>query len=440
MTFPFPVRALTIAEATLSGVLVYRSTQTDTSDASSYSFSSAIGAASADRSVVVAIEWTASGVKTVSSIVCNGVTLTPIRARSTISNTAAVAQYIGAVPTGITGSFTVTMSGTCTNCVLHVYTSDTPSLGVLHIVEVAVNASVATLTDLRTVIGGSIVGVLTNNGTEAITPSYNGSDSLVSDYNSTVESVRRVSTHALTTETVATNDVTFTGSSSAAKEGIGVCYGALSGSAYAPVLADHWTDGVDASSFSYAGKSTGTANANRQTLICFGWEAAATRTVTSVTVDGNAATKVDAREGVSGGAAIYRYPNASGTTATIAITLSGTATRLGVGIYDTRPRGGSNAAIDLGNNGVTATSVSVADIEVYIGGFLIMVGRTASASDDNVSTYNGVDTLTRDVQDTIETARFTYWSCLTTEFATANDPGYSSTNSLARSVAAASWI
>ncbi|ESZ77598.1 hypothetical protein X726_06340 [Mesorhizobium sp. L103C105A0] len=57
------------------------------------------------------------------------------------------------------------------------------------------------------------------------------------------------------------------------------------------------------------------------------------------------------------------------------------------------------------------------------------------------ASYNGVDTLVKDAQVSLEsTTDLALFSCLTTEYAKTNDPGFSATSSNGKRICAASWL
>jgi hypothetical protein len=138
----------------------------------------------------------------------------------------------------------------------------------------------------------------------------------------------------------------------------------------------------------------------------------------------------------AGGVSIYMLPWSSGTTATFVVTMSGSCSNMGVGIFETRPRLLSTILLGGQANAGTATATSVAtnsSVEVRPEGFAIMVGRM-TATETTTSTYTGGDTLTKNAQDSIESTSYSYWSGLTTEFHTNRTGGFSSASSNAKAV------
>lgn len=421
-------------------------TVSDTVDASTFTFSSvAIGDADTNRKIFasVGVASAGGGALTITSVTIGGVTA-KLAMEATGSTDRRASIYVADVPSGTTANVVVVCSVTASECVVSLYRSTIPSLLLIDRDQAHVGSgSVATLTlaNLAVVNGGFFLATLVDAAT-GVTTTYNGTDTIVEDDERA--GVRNyVSASCLTTEDNDTRDITFTTVGNSSFDIAGVSFaGAVGFTPYTPVLADTFSDGTDsAGPFSFAGKSIGTADALRQLVIAFGWESGSQRAPSTVTVDGNAATLVHLRNnGSQGGCAIYRLPWPTGTTGTVAITMNGTVTRMAGGIYDTRPF--RQVEVDSASNTLTAAgAITAADVEIRDKGFIIEVGCSNSSSEDNTVSYNGTDTITRDAQITIETARIALASGLTTEFsAFTNDIGFSSTGSTTKRVAAASWI
>lgn len=108
---------------------------------------------------------------------------------------------------------------------------------------------------------------------------------------------------------------------------------------------------VDTNTFSWSGLACGTAGSNRLVLATIHWsnfQANSNISLSSATIGGNSATiQVQTNEADEAtGVAIISYPLASGTTTTIAITLSANVVVAGVEVY---------AAYDLSSNTATHT-------------------------------------------------------------------------------------
>lgn len=94
-------------------------------------------------------------------------------------------------------------------------------------------------------------------------------------------------------------------------------------------------DTTDAASYSFASQAIGAASASRRVVVAVGWASAAAVSLSSATIGGVSAT-VDADSGNSGSNRRMYFISANvptGTTATVALTLSGTAARVGIGLW-----------------------------------------------------------------------------------------------------------
>lgn len=200
---------------------------------------------------------------------------------------------------------------------------------------------------------------------------------------------------------------------------------------------------ANANNYSFAGVATGDAAANRVTVVAVFWELSTTdRAPSGMTLDGNAMTLVQSSHaGGTGGVAIYRIANPTGTTATIACAGSsdgGVFLAMQIAVYRVLPASGT--PVDSGANS-GATPVTIADVEVKNGGFLICAGM-GNSNVNFTASYNGTDTPTVDLPGSTRlesTLRpCITWSINTTENATTNDPGVS--GPLNAVVVAASWL
>ncbi len=421
--------------------IFYIETLTDAVPATVFTFTNRpVGAADANRKIFVEVGVDNATI-TVSGITVGGVSAARLSEALISSRNGSI--WIADVPTGTTATIIVTASGTSNNCLISTYRSSIALLGLLGVVTNTVGSgSVDTLSLDNVVVrpGGfalAFAGASTVTGT---TETYTGIDPMVVDDERTSGLNRYSSCSVITTETSDTNDFTFTTATNSGFWLNGVSMFPLTGSAYAPNLASTFSDATDQSVFTFNAQGIGVANSARQLIIPFGWASTSSRTVTSVTVDGNAATQVVFEgSGTSSGLAIYRYVLATGTTANVVITLSGNATRLGGGVYDTRPRG-AVTALDSGSKTVTSTVAAVDNVVVSKGGFLIVAGFQP-ATETMTASYNGTDTLVKDSQLTLEAiSAVGLFSCLTTEYATSNDPGFSAATSNSKKVCAASWV
>src|SRR5690349_13771148 len=99
------------------------------------------------------------------------------------------------------------------------------------------------------------------------------------------------------------------------------------------------TDSTNASSYSFGSTAIGAADADRTVIVGVGWSAGSARTVSSVTIGGNAAKIFAQRLSSDGGMAFAMLAFPSGTTATIDVTMSGTVTSIAVSTFQTTVQG-----------------------------------------------------------------------------------------------------
>lgn len=197
----------------------------------------------------------------------------------------------------------------------------------------------------------------------------------------------------------------------------------------------------NSATYTFSSVNVGAADPNRITVVVVHWELSTTdRAPTNMTLGGVNMTLVQSSHAASlHGVAIYQIANPTGTTATIACagsSDSGVFLGMQISVYRLVPA--SATAVDSGNNSGTSP-VTVTDIEVKSGGFLICAGIGNSISTQS-PTYNGIDTPVTDLVNTLETTavRCISWSVSTTEDVTTNDPGVQGpTNNRA---VAASWL
>lgn len=145
-----------------------------------------------------------------------------------------------------------------------------------------------------------------------------------------------------------------------------------------PMFVAFTATGTDGSSLTSAGASLGAAHVNRRIYIGLGWKSAADRTISSMTVAGNAATIIAQTSASGAGAALCSIALASGTTGDLVVNLSGTALRMGFGVF-----------VSYGH-ATTATDTAVASagasndvsVDVPLGGLIV------------AAAYNGLTTAT----------------------------------------------
>lgn len=190
----------------------YRTTVTDVSTVSGgvdRTFSGVdIGAADADRQVVVMFSARTSVLSTVNGVTIGGVAATPVV--GIVGNAGAqIAMYRANVPSGTTANVVINVSGTSTDVTIHVYrivprTTGTP----VDSGSASTSATTSvTATDIAVTNGGFlIVGAIDGLNPASLTPVYNGVDSPTNNYGAIVNSRTRLTWSAAITETVGTND------------------------------------------------------------------------------------------------------------------------------------------------------------------------------------------------------------------------------------------
>lgn len=151
-------------------------------------------------------------------------------------------------------------------------------------------------------------------------------------------------------------------------------------------------DNTNASSYTFTGHSIGTAAAGRFIAVAITTTSTTVRTVSSVTIDGNAMTKgPEAVGGSSTGCATWTYLLwATGTTADIVVTLSGVALSCTIMVYNLIPVSGTpvDTVTGTGSPGV------VSDLEVKTSGLALFAGISSAAG--TTLSWSGVNTPTKD--------------------------------------------
>lgn len=143
------------------------------------------------------------------------------------------------------------------------------------------------------------------------------------------------------------------------------------------------TDTTDATTYTFAGKSIGTASADRVVAVFIHGRGGTARTVSTVTIAGVSATIVTATNVSSQQPAAWAYALVpSGTTGDVVVTFSGSLSRAGIELYTIT--GGPITVVD---SDTTATS-SALTVDVATGGVTLM-GASRGAGTGTV-TWTGV--------------------------------------------------
>lgn len=154
----------------------------------------------------------------------------------------------------------------------------------------------------------------------------------------------------------------------------------------------------DTANYSFAAEGIGTAAADRFVVVGFVARCATARSVSSVTIAGNATTQLVQVDAGSSDmhAGLYGLLVTSGTTATIAVNFSGTCNRLGLGVWTINGLASqtpSDTMTDSGSDPATGT------IDVQAGGCIIAIATTLA---NTTTTWTGV---TEDYDAAVETSQ-----------------------------------
>ena len=146
--------------------------------------------------------------------------------------------------------------------------------------------------------------------------------------------------------------------------------------------------------YSFAGMAFGTASSDRYVVVCVAWYQSAARTLSSVTIGGNAATiltqNTNTVPGVSRGSAICLALVQAGTSGTVSVTLNAGCATCSVAVYSltgiTSP-----SASQVASSSANAPSAS---LTVNQNGAIIAVATTGSLAGASGSWSGGLTTDT----------------------------------------------
>ena len=194
-----------VAPGVIPGPGTFQQSNTSNTDASSYTFTAEpIGAADANRRVVVAIGYAAaSGGRTLSSVTIGGVTASVDADPGAITGNRRIYLVSAVVPTGTTANVVITLSNTVTRIGIGVWTLD--NMAPTGQTAAVLNASSGTLTVTTATDEGVICFGYASNGVSA-TPSDTTWTDATERYDQQVELVSNTHTGA---------DVIATGTSTA---------------------------------------------------------------------------------------------------------------------------------------------------------------------------------------------------------------------------------
>jgi hypothetical protein len=136
----------------------------------------------------------------------------------------------------------------------------------------------------------------------------------------------------------------------------------LRGSNYARKTLTYVTsvsDTADATTYTFTAASIGAATADRVIVVGCGGSIVASRTISSVTLGGNAMTAVTTTAAGDSPTGIYSLVVPSGTTATIVVTFSGGVSRCGISIWSLTGWGNVNTYAYNADTQNTVSTLSV---------------------------------------------------------------------------------
>jgi len=357
------------------------------------------------------------------------------------SSTTTGKVYIVDWPTGTDVDAVVTCFASSQYCSIGVYAiPDDADYTLHHIQKGSGTDSSAVVSNQKVVAGGYIFGRFTPDGGGSPTSvSYTGADTATIDAGNghTPDVGRSNFFHVETTETVDTNDITMDWVSSSAY-GLVVYSLVPSYTSSTALVKQHGNESNAALTTYPFSCPLGPNRSGRMFVVSCCWEAAATRSIVDIRLGGVSFGGSDrvVQAGTSGGSFVAWLPDTTLENGVLEIEFDGNCQLVSYHLYNTKPT--STTPLDSGSSSGTGTTVTVADIEVANGGFLIMAARDVGATSQVVS-YNGSDTL---VQDALYfnaiVENFGHYACATTESVSTNDPGITGANAQKR-ITVVSW-
>lgn len=150
---------------------------------------------------------------------------------------------------------------------------------------------------------------------------------------------------------------------------------------------------ISGTSFTFTNHAIGTANANRKVVVAAYPNGSSVTDISGVTIGGNAAAQDVKLTSISNGPiGIYSLAVASGTTATIVVSTTGTATRCRIEVYTVTGSASIPAKLDDGQ-GYTAAGTSVNDTVTVATGAAVIAGMGVRGTDANTLSWTN---LTKD--------------------------------------------
>lgn len=161
---------------------------------------------------------------------------------------------------------------------------------------------------------------------------------------------------------------------------------------------------LDASTYTFTDHAIGTAHANRVVVVgVVFFDAVDNNTIDTVTIGGSSATEAanTAPTGSSQGdaqvCAIFYRAVAAGTTATIVVNSTGTATSCGIAVWAIYPASSTPIDADATSSNTSATSVTNTSLSIVTGGVACVIhnhnnsGTTTFATDIGETVVENVD-------------------------------------------------
>lgn len=205
----------------------YRNTYTDVSNLTTYNFASSdIGTPGTDRLVVIATSCTAGAGRTVSSVTIDGISAT-LAITSTSGTQNNEIWYAAVTTANSTGTISITWSGSCTDCIVHVWVGYPASTTPVDAVGVtASSGTTRTLSNLAKNVDGFTVTAGRYNAGSSSTTTQNGAETVTENYDAvTFGSVGFSAASHVNTATTTTDDYTLTITDSAGSF-VGATWGA----------------------------------------------------------------------------------------------------------------------------------------------------------------------------------------------------------------------
>ncbi len=182
----------------------------------------------------------------------------------------------------------------------------------------------------------------------------------------------------------------------------------------------------------------GAPHAKRYVVVTIMPATGSARTVDAVTIGGASAAAIVASPASSGDltTAIWGLLVPAGYTATIEVTLSGSATACVIGVYAIYPA--STTPVDSGNMEDTNNGAIISNIATTAGGWAIACSHH---SNNNTTTWawNGGDSVVEDLNGSTESENFSTVHFETADTATADDMSVTWVTSNNGSACIASW-